>query len=78
MEGVRSIYQSKNCRKYPGNFSAAVTLKKASISTQTITLEYVNVENQIENIDKQLECTMRNTEPWIRGNIENYTENNAN
>lgn len=58
-EEVTSIYQSKNHWEHPGNFSTTVTIKKASISTQIIIIQDDNVENQIENIEYQLEYTIK-------------------
>ena len=70
MEKITNIYQSKSHKKHPGNFSTTVNVKKVSISTQTITIDR-NVDDQIETIDKKLQETIKNTEPWFRNEVEN-------
>ena len=73
MEEVTNIYQSKSHKKHPGNFSTTVKVKKVSISTQTITIDD-NVDDQIETIDKKLQETIKNTEPWFRNEVENDSD----
>ena len=73
MEQVTNIYQSKSHKKHSGNFSTTVKVKKVSISTQTITIDD-NVDDQIETIDKKLQETIKNTEPWFRNEVENDSD----
>ena len=73
MEEVTNIYQSESHKKHPGNFSTTVKVKKVSISTQTITIDD-NVDDQIETIDKKLQETIKNTEPWFRNEVENDSD----
>ena len=73
MEEVTNIYQSKTHWKHPGNFSTTVKVKKVSISTQTITIDD-NVDDQIETIDKKLQETIKNSEPWFRNEVENDSD----
>ena len=73
MEQVTNIYQSKSHKKHLGNFSTTATVKKVSISTQTITIDD-NVDDQIQTIDKKLQETIKNTEPWFRNDVENDSD----
>ena len=73
MEEVTNIYQSESHKKHPGNLSLTKNVKKVSLSTQTIT-EDDNVDDQIETIDKKLQETIKNTEPWLRNKVENDSD----
>ena len=73
MEEVTNIYQSESHKKHPGNLSLTKNVKKVSLSTQTIT-EDDNVDDQIETIDKKLQETIKNTEPWFRNEVENDSD----
>ena len=76
MEEVTNIYQSKSHKKHPDNLSLTKNVKKVSISTQTIT-EDDNVDDQIETIDKKLQETIKNTEPWFRNEVENDSDDDS-
>ena len=73
MEEVTNIYRSESHKKHSGNLSLTKNVKKVSLSTQTIT-EDDNVDDQIETIDKKLQETIKNTEPWLRNKVENDSD----